>query len=87
MDWDACRRALASADPPPKLRAIRDALALRARRPDVFAGSYEPFEAGPNVCAFTRGDEVLVAVPLRPGAGFDPPAGWRELVPGLYERP
>src|SRR5207248_1332147 len=24
--------------------------------------------------------------PLRPSARFDPPPGWRELVPGLYER-
>jgi (1->4)-alpha-D-glucan 1-alpha-D-glucosylmutase len=84
VDWEARRRALA--DPPPKLRTIREALALRARRPDVFAGSYEPVDAGPDVCAFERGGEVRVAVPLRPGARLDPPTGARELVPGLYVR-
>jgi (1->4)-alpha-D-glucan 1-alpha-D-glucosylmutase len=84
VDWDARRRALA--DPPPKLRAIQETLAVRARRPEAFAGAYEPVDAGPDVCAFIRGGEVLVAVPLRPGARFDPPPGWREVVPGLYER-
>jgi (1->4)-alpha-D-glucan 1-alpha-D-glucosylmutase len=84
VDWELRRRALA--DPPPKLRAIREALSLRARRPDAFAGLYEPVEAGPDVCAFERGAEVHVAVPLRPGARLDAPAGWRELVPGLHVR-
>jgi (1->4)-alpha-D-glucan 1-alpha-D-glucosylmutase len=84
VDWDARRCALA--DPPPKLRAIRETLAVRARRPEAFAGAYEPVDAGPDLCAFIRGGEVLVAGPLRPGAGFDPPPGWREVVPGLYER-
>jgi (1->4)-alpha-D-glucan 1-alpha-D-glucosylmutase len=84
VDWGARRAALA--DPPPKLRLIREALALRARRPEAFAGSYEPFDAGPGVCAFTRGADVLVAAPTRPGVRFDPGHGWRELVPGLYER-
>ena len=75
------------AEPPPKLRAIREALALRARRPEAFAGTYEPVDAGADVCAFTRGGEVLVAVPLRPGARFDPPAGWTPVLDGLlYER-
>jgi (1->4)-alpha-D-glucan 1-alpha-D-glucosylmutase len=89
VDWEARRRSLA--DPPPKLRLIRQALALRARRPEAFAGAYEPVDAGPDVCAFTRGGDVLVAVPLRPDASFDPPAGWRDVIgPGirawLYER-
>ncbi len=84
VDWDARRAALA--DPPPKLRLIREALALRARRADAFAGAYEPEDAGAGVCAFTRGGDVMVAVPLGPDARVDAPAGWRELVPGLYER-
>jgi (1->4)-alpha-D-glucan 1-alpha-D-glucosylmutase len=84
VDWEGRRRALG--DPPPKLHLIREALGLRARRPDVFADAYEPVDAGPDVCAFTRGGEVLVAVPLRPGARFAAPGGWRELAPGLYER-
>jgi (1->4)-alpha-D-glucan 1-alpha-D-glucosylmutase len=86
VDWEARRRALSSPDPPAKLRLIREALALRTRHPEAFAGAYEPFDAGPDVCAFTRGDEVLVAVPLRPGAGFAPSPGWRTLSEGLYVR-
>jgi (1->4)-alpha-D-glucan 1-alpha-D-glucosylmutase len=82
VDWEARRRALAN--PPPKLHLIREALALRARRPEAFAGTYEPVDAGPDVCAFARGD-VLVAVPLHHGARFEAPTGRRELVPGLYE--
>jgi maltooligosyltrehalose synthase len=35
-------------------------LEMRARFSD---GSYEPIDAGPNVCAFARGDDVMVAVP------------------------
>ena len=84
VDWVARRHALT--DPPPKLRTIREVLALRARRPDVFAGSYEPVDVGPDVCAFERGGEVRVAVPLRPCTSPVPPAGLRELVPGLYVR-
>jgi (1->4)-alpha-D-glucan 1-alpha-D-glucosylmutase len=42
-------------------------LELRARHADLFRdGTYEPLDAGPNICAFARrheGDEVLVAVP------------------------
>jgi (1->4)-alpha-D-glucan 1-alpha-D-glucosylmutase len=91
VDWAVRRRALASATPPDKLHLIREALALRSRRPGAFAGSYEPVHAGPDVLAFTRGGEVLVAVPLRPGASFDPPAGWRDVLgralpAWLYER-
>ena len=65
------------------------ALELRRRRPEDFAGAYEPVDAGPDVCAFRRGD-VLVSVPLRSTAcgknvsGSDPAAeGWRDLLPGL----
>jgi (1->4)-alpha-D-glucan 1-alpha-D-glucosylmutase len=79
VDWDARRDALARvrAGGSPsavheKLFLIHHALALRARRPRAFAGAYTPVPAGPEVCAFLRGDaEVLVAVALRgpaPGA-------------------
>jgi (1->4)-alpha-D-glucan 1-alpha-D-glucosylmutase len=74
VDWDVRRRALAElkAGAAPtrettKLYVLWKALGLRARRPDAFAGAYEPVDAGPDVCAFRRGD-VLVAVPLRTGA-------------------
>jgi (1->4)-alpha-D-glucan 1-alpha-D-glucosylmutase len=80
VDWDARRRALA--DPPPKLRVLREALALRARRPEAFAGGYEPVEAGDGVVAYRRGP-VLVAVPVRAEAGFESPPGARNLLDGL----
>ena len=48
----------------------------------AFAGSYEPYDAGEGICAFTRGEDVLVAVPMRPGASFEPPAGWTDALGG-----
>ena len=81
VDFDARRRLLASASPPPKLDLIRRALALRARRPAAFAGWYEPVEAPEDVVAFSRGGEVLVAVALRGDlGGFRAPAGeWADV--------
>ena len=58
VDWEERRRALASTEPPAKLDLIRRTLALRARRPAAFAGSYEPLEAGEDTVAFLRGGEV-----------------------------
>jgi (1->4)-alpha-D-glucan 1-alpha-D-glucosylmutase len=80
VDWELRRRLLA-AEPPPKLDLIRRALALRARRPAAFAGSYEPIEAGEEVVAFVRRGEVLVAVAVRGNlSGFRPPPGaWRDV--------
>jgi (1->4)-alpha-D-glucan 1-alpha-D-glucosylmutase len=92
VDWDLRRRLLAAADEPPKLRVVREALALRARRPEAFSGSYEAVEAGADVCAFGRGGEVLVVVPLRAGAskGTVDAGGARDLLAdlpvGLFER-
>ena len=85
VDWRLRERLLASGGDR-KQRLTRQALELRARRADAFAGGYEPVDLGPDVCAFTRGGEVLVAVPLRPGAQVEVGAPWREVVPGLYER-
>jgi (1->4)-alpha-D-glucan 1-alpha-D-glucosylmutase len=73
VDWEGRRAALAAlrggAEPDReslKLLVIQRALALRARRPDAFAGAYTPVDAGPAVCAFARGEgEVLVVVPVR----------------------
>jgi hypothetical protein len=48
----------------------------------VFDGAYEPLDAGPDVCAFTRGGELVVAVPLRPDARFEPPPGARDVLGG-----
>jgi (1->4)-alpha-D-glucan 1-alpha-D-glucosylmutase len=63
-----------------KLDLIWKTLQLRARRPDVFDGGYEPIEAGPGICAYRRGDDVVVAVATRPGAAFEPPRGFRDLL-------
>jgi (1->4)-alpha-D-glucan 1-alpha-D-glucosylmutase len=73
VDWDARRAALAAlndgAEPDRetiKLLVIQRALALRAKRPEAFAGAYTPVDGGESVCAFARGDgEVLVVVPVR----------------------
>jgi (1->4)-alpha-D-glucan 1-alpha-D-glucosylmutase len=63
VDWEERRAALA--DPPPKLRLIQRALALRAQRPEAFAGAYEPLDAGEAACAFVRGGEVVACAWLR----------------------
>jgi (1->4)-alpha-D-glucan 1-alpha-D-glucosylmutase len=84
VDWDERRRALdalRAGEAPSietlKMFAIQRLLDLRARRPEPFAGSYEPVEAGTRVCAFLRGDDVLVAVPLF--------VGWQEATLALPE--
>ena len=43
-------------------------------------GSYAPVDAGDGVCAFTRGDEVLVAAAVRPGAQVHAPEGWHDVL-------
>jgi (1->4)-alpha-D-glucan 1-alpha-D-glucosylmutase len=89
VDWELRRRLLgelqAGAAPTretAKLYVIWKTLALRARRAEAFAGSYEPCDAGEGLCAFTRGGQILVAVPVRPGAAFTPPAGYRDALEG-----
>jgi len=95
VDWEARRAALDAlrAGQAPtretlKLHFISRALQLRARRPQAFAGAYTPIDAGPDVCAFTRGDgEVLVVVALRPGAAGAPvdapPGRYRDVLCGM----
>jgi (1->4)-alpha-D-glucan 1-alpha-D-glucosylmutase len=93
VDWDRRRELLSrlgdGADPDDETRKLwvtRRLLGLRARRPEPFAGDYEPLDAGSGVCAFTRGDEILVAVAVRAGATFEVPAGdWETVLPGLSE--
>jgi (1->4)-alpha-D-glucan 1-alpha-D-glucosylmutase len=90
VDWQARRDALARlrAGAPPgdygerKLDLIRRALALRARRPAAFAGAYQRVEAGPGVCAYLRGGEVLAVVPVRDfdGAQLAVPGRWRSVL-------
>jgi (1->4)-alpha-D-glucan 1-alpha-D-glucosylmutase len=75
-----------------KLWLTRELLALRARRPEAFAGGYAPLDAGADAVAFLRGEDVVVAVPVREG-GLDldvlalPPGSWRpafdaKMLPG-----
>jgi (1->4)-alpha-D-glucan 1-alpha-D-glucosylmutase len=93
VDWNRRRELLdvmlagaAPTEETRKLGLIVRALDLRRRRPEAFAGSYEPVEAGPEVCAFTRGGDVVVVVAVRPGgvgAVVSPPAGtWRDVLVG-----
>jgi (1->4)-alpha-D-glucan 1-alpha-D-glucosylmutase len=95
VDWE--RRALALGEmrrgvlvreETAKLAVIFRTLELRAARPDVFRGSYEPVAARVDVCRFRRGGEVEVAVPLSRASAKDGPSGWRDLLPelrvGLY---
>ena len=74
VDWDALAR-----EPDEKQRLVRAVLAERIE------GEYEAVEAGDGVCAFTRGRH-LIGVGLRPGARYEPGAGWRAVVPGLWVR-
>jgi (1->4)-alpha-D-glucan 1-alpha-D-glucosylmutase len=85
VDWELRARALRDRAEP-KLVLTREALALRARRPEAFASGYEPVDLGEGVCAFSRGGDVLVAAAVRDRHGPHPGAGWREVLPGLYER-
>ena len=78
VDFELRRRLLASNAPPAKLRLVHDALALRA------LGPYEPIEAGPAVCAFRRGDDVVVAAVVHGSGGTVrlPPGSWRDRLTG-----
>lgn len=95
VDW-VRRRAelqrLTDGEPPGaetrKLFVIQRLLDLRGRRPDSFDGAYEPLAAGGDLCAFVRGDDVLVVVRVRAAADGRPvgdavgevPAGrWRNV--------
>ncbi len=94
VDWDwrqAMLRRLMGGAPPTdetwKMFLILRLLGLRARQPVVFAtGSYQPLEAGERVCAFLRGDCVLVAVALSDTAPADevavPQGRWHDLLWG-----
>lgn len=74
VDWDLRRRQLdevvAGAAPTretAKLFLIHRALALRARRPEPFAGDYQPLAAGERAFAYARGGAVIAAMPIRAG--------------------
>jgi (1->4)-alpha-D-glucan 1-alpha-D-glucosylmutase len=83
VDWELRRRLLAEPGltrQTAKLQLIRRTLALRAEVPELFAGDYEPIDAGPGVCAYLRGGKILVAVPIRAGARFEAPSGFEDVL-------
>ena len=75
-----------------KLYLTWKALQLRARHAASFAGgTYQAIDAGPGICAYLRGDDVLVAVAVEPTAAFEPQSGFVDAVGAdlgvwLYER-
>lgn len=91
VDWqardEALAQVLARAAPTQetvKLHLLQRGLALRARKADAFGphGAYTPLDAGPGVCAFSRGiAEVLVVAPVRgwEAAELQVPEGLRGL--------
>ncbi len=97
VDWQLRRERLdelrAGAQPTRetrKLWTIWRALDLRARRTESFdGGGYEPVAAGEEVCAFLRGEDVIVAVAVRDhavGGAWELPAAsagrWRDALTG-----
>jgi (1->4)-alpha-D-glucan 1-alpha-D-glucosylmutase len=94
VDWNwyqsMLRRLMGGGSPDPesvKLLVTLRLLGLRARRPEPFAGSYEPLPAGEDACAFLRGCDVLVVVAVRSQVGKEEAlAGaqgvWRDVLRG-----
>jgi (1->4)-alpha-D-glucan 1-alpha-D-glucosylmutase len=97
VDWDQRRETLAALDSGApvdranvKMHLIRRTLALRARRPEPFAGAYRPLAADGPLCAFARGDDEILAVAAvredAAGATFRLPDGtagkWRDVLAG-----
>jgi (1->4)-alpha-D-glucan 1-alpha-D-glucosylmutase len=93
VDWDwrqAMLRRLMGGSPPDaatrKLFLTLRLLGLRGRRPELFAGGYEPLDAGPDACAFVRSSSLLVVVVLRDAgaaATLEGPGGrWRNVLRG-----
>jgi (1->4)-alpha-D-glucan 1-alpha-D-glucosylmutase len=91
FDWRQAmlRRLMGGASPDAETRKLfvtLRLLGLRARRPEPFAGTYEPLDAGPSTCAFVRGGDVLVAVAVRSGpveGTIEAPRGqWRDVLRG-----
>jgi (1->4)-alpha-D-glucan 1-alpha-D-glucosylmutase len=94
VDWEwyqaKLRRLMGGGSPDPesvKLFVTLRLLGLRARRPEPFAGSYRPLDAGETACAFLRGDDVLVAVAVRDRIddaviGSGAAGTWRDVLRG-----
>jgi (1->4)-alpha-D-glucan 1-alpha-D-glucosylmutase len=93
VDWDwrqAMLRRLMGGSPPDaetrKLFITMRLLGMRARHGELFsAGGYRPLEAGGDVCAFLRGDDVLVIAAVRETVNgtLEAPGGrWRSVLRG-----
>ncbi len=83
VDWPRLAQLLAKERAQdPKLWVTSTLLGLRRRRPDAFASGYMPVDAGPDVCAFRRGADLLVVLPLAPGAraDVDDAGEWRDVL-------
>ena len=73
-----------------KLALVVRALRLRRERPEAFEGSYEPLDAGPDVCAFVRGGSRELHEPrrlFREDPAADVPRLEESLLPGDHEAP
>jgi (1->4)-alpha-D-glucan 1-alpha-D-glucosylmutase len=66
----------------PKQWVMARVLGLRRERPDAFAAGYMPVAAAPDVCAFMRGPDVLVVVPIAPSAApeVSVKGEWRDVL-------
>ncbi|HVV37809.1 MAG TPA: malto-oligosyltrehalose synthase [Acidimicrobiales bacterium] len=88
VDFDLRARTLASrgGDGWAKMAVIAAALEARRAFPQAFAGAYRPIESDEGVVAFARGDDVVVVVPVRPGADVArvalPAGGWTNRLEG-----
>jgi (1->4)-alpha-D-glucan 1-alpha-D-glucosylmutase len=99
VDWEVRRVLLAElrAGTRPgrysaKLFVTTTLLGLRARRRGFADVGYQPLAAPADVCAFTRGSEVVVSVPVRVGSEVltptelgvvGEPEEWRDLLAPL----
>ncbi|MFZ1995230.1 MAG: malto-oligosyltrehalose synthase [Solirubrobacteraceae bacterium] len=93
VDWQwnetMLGRLAGGAQPVPEIRKLwltTRLLGLRIRRPEAFAGGYEPLPAGETALAFVRGGDVLVAVATGPRPPDEPLEGaggrWRDVLHG-----
>jgi (1->4)-alpha-D-glucan 1-alpha-D-glucosylmutase len=94
VDWEwhqAMLARLQGGSPPDaatrKMWLTKRLLQLRIRRPGAFAAGYDPLDAGDSAVVFLRGDEILVAVAVRPEvqersvSGFASDS-WRDVLTG-----
>ncbi|MFL6069600.1 MAG: alpha-amylase family glycosyl hydrolase [Gaiellaceae bacterium] len=83
VDWNRLAQLLEE-DPlrEPKQWVTSRLLGLRRTRPQAFAGGYMPVAAAPDVCAFMRGPDVLVVVPLAPSGSpdVDVAGDWQDVL-------